>query len=59
MVADFSAYFPVDIITTMRRVPPDDRQQLRIWQDITLQHEVGQVGASQAGAEAFMQTEMF
>ena len=59
VVADFSAYFPVDIITTMLGVPPDDRQQLRIWQDITLQREVGQVGASQGGAEAFMQTGMF
>jgi len=33
-VADFSAYFPVEIISRMLGVPEGERQQLREWLDV-------------------------
>ncbi len=55
-VADFSALFPVEIITTMLGVPAEDRQQLRIWLDKGLEREQGSMGPSQEGIDAMMQS---
>jgi cytochrome P450 len=55
-VADFSALFPVEIITTMLGVPAADRQQLRLWLDQGLAREPGSMGPSQEGLDAIMKT---
>ena len=52
LVADFAAPFPVEVISTMLGVPPDDRQQIRIWTDELLHREPDQPGVTQAGMEA-------
>jgi cytochrome P450 len=56
VVADFAALFPVEVITTMLGVPEQSRQQVRIWLDEFLERESGQVGMSEAGAEAMTQS---
>jgi cytochrome P450 len=53
-VADFSALFPVEIITRMLGVPAADRQQLRLWLDKGLEREAGSMGPSKEGLEANM-----
>jgi cytochrome P450 len=58
VVADFSALFPVEIITIMMGVPEEQRQQVRLWLDEALHREPGQMRMSRAGAEAMMQTGM-
>ncbi len=55
-VADFSALFPVEIITTMLGVPAQDRQQLRLWLDTGLEREPGSMGPSAEGLDAIMKT---
>lgn len=52
VVQDFSAYFPVDIITTMLGVPEDKRQQVREWVDTSLHREPGQIEMSDEGMAA-------
>ncbi|GAB3223807.1 cytochrome P450 [Mycolicibacterium hippocampi] len=52
LVEDFSAVFPVEIITTMLGVPPDGRQQIRHWLDALLEREPGNVSVTAAGREA-------
>ncbi|HZU47263.1 MAG TPA: cytochrome P450 [Mycobacterium sp.] len=42
VVQDFSALFPVEVITTMLGVPPEHRQQIRHWVDRSLHREPGQ-----------------
>lgn len=58
VVADFSALFPVEVIATMLGVPEEHRQQIRLWLDKTLEREEGQIGLSEAGREASIQTGM-
>ena len=41
-VAEFSALFPVEIISTMLGVPPGDRQQIRQWLDKALERRPGE-----------------
>jgi cytochrome P450 len=53
-VADFSALFPVEIITAMLGVPPEDRQQLRIWLDKGLERAPGSMSPSREGIDAMM-----
>jgi cytochrome P450 len=55
-VADFSALFPVEIITKMLGVPPEDRQQLRIWLDKGLEREPGSMSPSPEGVDAMMKS---
>jgi cytochrome P450 len=55
-VADFSAPFPVEIITTMLGVPAEDRQQLRLWLDKGLEREHGAMGPSPASVDAMMRS---
>lgn len=52
MVEDFSALFPVEIITTMLGVPPDGRQQIRHWLDALLEREPGNISTTPHGREA-------
>ncbi len=53
-VADFSAPFPVEIISRMLGVPEADRQQVRHWIDLTLHREPGQMDPTPEGVEAMM-----
>ena len=55
-VADFSALFPVEIISRMLGVPAGERQQIREWLDLSLHREHGQMGPTQAGMEAIIQS---
>ncbi|OBA76315.1 cytochrome [Mycobacterium sp. 1554424.7] len=55
-VADFSALFPVEIITTMLGVPAGDRQQLRLWLDKGLEREQGSMGPSPESIDAMMKS---
>ncbi|MHC9294542.1 cytochrome P450 [Mycobacterium sp. LTG2003] len=55
VVSDFSAFFPVEIITGMLGVPVELRQQVRLWIDEHLHREPGQIDMSEAGIEAMAQ----
>jgi len=59
VVADFSALFPVEIITTMLGVPAEHRQQIRLWNDMILQRKRGSINTTPEGMEASMATGMF
>ncbi len=58
-VADFSAPFPVEIISRMLGVPEGDRQQIRHWLDIGLHREPGQMDPTPEGIEAQMQSSAY
>ena len=58
VVADFSALFPVEVITTMLGVPEEQRQQVRLWLDKSLDRPPGRMRMSREGADAMMQTGM-
>lgn len=51
-VQDFSAPFPVDVMTTMQGVPEADHQQIRLWIDEFLHREAGEVEMSEEGQKA-------
>lgn len=46
LLSEFAALFPVEVISRMLGVPPDARQQVRLWLDDVLTREVGQTGSS-------------
>jgi cytochrome P450 len=52
LVADFSAPFPVEVISTMLGVPASDRQQIRHWTDLLLHREPNNPATTQEGMEA-------
>lgn len=52
VVADFSAYFPVEVITTMLGVPEEDRQSVRHYQDLVMGREAGTTAITEAGKDA-------
>ena len=56
VVQDFSALFPVEIITRMLGVPEEHRQNVRLWLDTTLEREYGQIEMSEAGLAAAIET---
>lgn len=56
VVSDFSAYFPVEVITAMLGVPAELRQQVRLWIDASLHRDPGQIEMSEHGIEAMAQT---
>lgn len=58
LVQDFSALFPVEIITRMLGVPEQHRQQVRLWLDETLEREPGQIEMSEKGMNAAIATGM-
>ncbi|WNG80462.1 cytochrome P450 [Mycobacterium sp. ITM-2016-00316] len=59
VVQDFSGPFPVEVITRMAGVEPDYRQMVRHWIDTSLSREPGQVGTSEAGMQANMDTAIY
>ena len=54
ILEEFSAPFPVEIISTILGVPPENRQQIRLWTDAMLHREEGSPTSTQAAAEAGM-----
>ncbi len=59
IVADFSALFPVEIITAMLGVPEEDRQQIRLWNDLLLERKPGQIHVTEEGFEASVAVGMY
>jgi cytochrome P450 len=55
-VADFSAPFPVEVISRILGVPAGDRQQVRHWVDISLHREPGQVQPTPDGVKATLES---
>ncbi|MHB1712772.1 MAG: cytochrome P450, partial [Acidimicrobiales bacterium] len=51
-VADFSAPFPVEVISRMLGVPKGDRQQIRHWLDLQLHREPGRMDPTADGVQA-------
>ncbi|CAJ1582913.1 cytochrome P450 [[Mycobacterium] wendilense] len=56
VVQDFSGPFPVEVITRMAGVPEDYRQRVREWIDITLMREPGNMGFTEAGMQAAIES---
>lgn len=52
MVQDFSALFPIEIISRMIGVPAEHRQQMRLWVDDFLHREPGEVEMGERGIQA-------
>lgn len=55
VVQDFSALFPIEVITTMLGVPEERRGQIRLWLDEFLHRDPGEVKISEAGLQAALQ----
>ncbi len=51
-VQDFSALFPVDVMTTLQGVPEGDRQQIRLWIDDLLHREAGEIEMGEVGIKS-------
>jgi cytochrome P450 len=56
VVQDFSALFPVEVITQMLGVPAELRQQVRLLLDKSLEREYGKVEMPEAGLQASIET---
>jgi cytochrome P450 len=54
VVQDFSALFPVEVITAMAGVPPEFRHQVRFWVDQAIGSQPGRVEANEAGIKAWL-----
>jgi cytochrome P450 len=54
-VADFSALFPVEIISRMLGVPEGEHQQIRHWLDASLHREPGQMDPTPEGMAAVLE----
>jgi cytochrome P450 len=59
VVADFSALFPNEVITTMLGVPKEDRHQIRLWLDLLLERHPGEIATTATGFEASMNTGVY
>lgn len=59
VVADFSALFPNEVITTMLGVPKQARDQIRIWLDQLLERHPGGIATTAAGREGSMKTGLY
>ncbi|GFG50248.1 cytochrome P450 [Mycolicibacterium agri] len=59
VVADFSALFPNEVITTMLGVPKEDRDQIRRWLDLLLERRPGEIAVPKEGYEASMKTGLY
>jgi cytochrome P450 len=59
VVADFSALFPVEVISTVLGVPAEYRQQIRHWVDTSLHRERGQIEMDETNWEAVTQIGAF
>ena len=53
-VADFSALFPIEIISRMLGVPEADREQIRLLLDTSLHREAGQLDPTPEGQDAII-----
>ena len=58
-VADFSALFPIEIISRMLGVPEADRQGIRERLDLSLHREPGDLDPTPEGAQAIMETGIY
>ena len=58
-VQEFTAPFPVEVITTMLGVPEEHAQQIRHWIDDSLHREVGQVETGEQAMQANIAQAMF
>ena len=58
-VQEFTAPFPVEVITDMLGVPEEDAQQVRHWIDESLTREVGQVEVGEQAMQANIDQAMF
>jgi cytochrome P450 len=56
VVQDFSALFPVEVITQMLGVPAELRQQVRLLLDKMLEREYGNVATPEEGVQAGIET---
>jgi cytochrome P450 len=56
VVQDFSALFPVEVITRMLGVPAELRQKVRLLLDKTLEREYGNVATPEEGIQAGIKT---
>ena len=59
VVADFSAVFPNEVITTMLGVPKQDRDQIRQWLDLLLERHPGEIATTKRGYEASVNTGLY
>jgi cytochrome P450 len=59
VVTDFSALFPVEVISTVLGVPAEYRQQIRHWVDTSLHRERGQIEMDETNWEAVTQIGAF
>jgi cytochrome P450 len=58
-VADFSAPFPVEVISRMLGVPAGERQQIRHWLDASLERTPGQIEPSAENQQAVLEAGMY
>ena len=54
VVREFTAPFPVEVITTMLGVPEDHVQHARLWTDATMHREPGQIETDEKGKQAIL-----
>lgn len=59
VVADFSALFPNEVITTMLGVPKQDRNQIRVWLDLLLERHPGEIATTKRGYQASVNTGLY
>lgn len=59
VVADFSALFPNEVITTMLGVPKQDREQIRLWLDLLLERHPGEIATTKRGYQASVNTGLY
>ncbi|WP_253188977.1 cytochrome P450 [Mycobacterium colombiense] len=59
VVADFSALFPNEVITTMLGVPKPDRDQIRVWLDLLLERHPGEIATTKRGYQASVSTGLY
>ena len=55
LLSEFAAYFPVEVISRMLGVPAEARQQVRLWLDVALTRDVGQIEVSEANSAAMVE----
>lgn len=59
VVGDFSGPFPVEVITRMAGVPEEYRQKVREWIDTSLTREPGNIGYTEEGMAAAIESGMY
>lgn len=59
VVQDFSAPFPVEVITRMAGVPEEFSQQVRHWIDVSLERQPGQIGWTDRNMQATIDSGMY